>query len=103
MLGLAGAAMLPGATVTIDPATEDVGPVPYVIEVAQPEQLSGTAEASATVTATGEYQTLEPATGAVVALQLDVLRPGDRVRARWWPPATRRSRPRPTSSCPGAR
>ena len=66
VLGLAGAAMLPGATVTIDPATEDVGPVPYVIEVAQPQQLSGAAEASATVTATGEYQTLEPATGAVV-------------------------------------
>jgi len=66
VLGLAGAAMLPGATVTIDPATEDVGPVPYVIEVAQPQQLSGAAEASATVTATGEYQTFEPATGAVV-------------------------------------
>jgi hypothetical protein len=65
VLGLAGAAMLPGATVTIDPATEDVGPVPYVIEVAQPEQLSGTAEARATVTATGEFQTLEPASGAV--------------------------------------
>ena len=66
VLGLAGAAMLPGATVTIDPATEDIGPVPYVIEVAQPQQLSGTAEASATVTATGEYQTLEPAVGEVV-------------------------------------
>jgi hypothetical protein len=66
LIGLAGAAMLPGATVTIDPATEDIGPVPYVIEVAQPEHLSGTAEASATVTATGEYQTLEPATGEVV-------------------------------------
>ena len=51
---------------TIDPVTEDIGPVPYVIEVAQPERLSGTAEASATVTATGEYQTLEPATGEVV-------------------------------------
>ena len=66
VLGLAGAAMLPGATVTIDPATEDIGPVPYVIEVAQPEQLSGTAEARATVTATGDFQTLEPATGEVV-------------------------------------
>ena len=66
LIGLAGAAMLPGATVTIEPATEDIGPVPYVIDVAQPERLSGTAEASATVTATGEYQTLEPATGEVV-------------------------------------
>ena len=66
VIGFVGAAMLPGATVTIDPATEAIGPVPYVIEVAQPERLSGTAEASATVTATGEYQTLEPATGEVV-------------------------------------
>ena len=66
VIGLAGAAILPGATVTIDPATEDIGPVSYVIDVAQPQRLSGTAEASATVTATGEYQTLEPATGEVV-------------------------------------
>jgi hypothetical protein len=66
VLGLAGAAMLPGATVTIDPLTEDVGPAPYVIEVAQPEHLSGTAEASATVTATGSYRTREPAAGDVV-------------------------------------
>jgi Baseplate J-like protein len=66
VLGLAGAAMLPGATVTIDPLTEDVGPAPYVIEVAQPEHLSGTAEASAAVTATGSYRTREPAAGDVV-------------------------------------
>lgn len=66
LIGLVGAATLPGATVTIDPVTEEIGPVPYVIEVTQPERLSGTAEASATVTATGEYQSLEPATGEVV-------------------------------------
>jgi hypothetical protein len=66
VLGLAGAATLPGATVTIDPATEDIGPVPYVIDVAQPRHLSGTAVASATVRATGEYQTLEAASGQVV-------------------------------------
>jgi hypothetical protein len=66
VVGLAGAAVLPGATVTIDPVTEAVGPVPYVIEVAQPEQLSGTAVATATVTATEPYEILEPATGAVV-------------------------------------
>ncbi len=65
-LGLAGAAVLPGATVTIDPVSEAVGPVPYVIEVDQPEQLGGTAEATATVTATGVYDILEPATGTVV-------------------------------------
>lgn len=65
-LGLAGAAVLPSATVTIDPLTEPIGPVSYAIEVPQPERLSGTAEATATVTATGEYDILEPATGAVV-------------------------------------
>ncbi len=64
--GSAGATVLPGATVTIDPVTEAVGPAPYVVEVAQPEQLSGTAEATATVTATGEYEVLEPAGGTVV-------------------------------------
>ncbi len=65
-VGLAGATVLPGATVTIDPVTEAVGPASYVIEVAQPEQLSGTAEATATVTATEPYEILDPATGAVV-------------------------------------
>ena len=66
VLGLAGAAVLPGATVTIDPLTEAVGPVAYVIEVDQPEQLNGTAEATATVTATGEYDIVESASGTVV-------------------------------------
>jgi baseplate J-like protein len=66
LVGLAGAAVLPGATVTIHPLTEEVGPVPYVIDVAQPEVLSGTAEASATVTATGAFAIDEPATGVVV-------------------------------------
>jgi hypothetical protein len=65
VLGLAGAAILPGATVTIDPVTETIGPVPYVIEVAQPERLSGTAEARATVTATGTYDIQQPAIGTV--------------------------------------
>ena len=65
-LGLAGAMVLPGATVTIDPVTEAVGPVPLVIELAQPEQLSGTAEATATVTAAGEYDINRPASGTVV-------------------------------------
>jgi hypothetical protein len=65
VLGLAGAAVLPGATVTIDPLTEEVGPVAYVIDVDEPEQLGGTAEARATVTATGEYENQQPATGTV--------------------------------------
>jgi hypothetical protein len=65
-VGLAGAALLPGATVTIDPLTETVGPAPYVVEIDQPEELSGIAEAAATVTATGQYEIEEPATGSVV-------------------------------------
>jgi hypothetical protein len=65
-LGLAGAMVLPGAMVTIDPVTEAVGPAPLVIEVAQPEQSRGTAEATSTVTASGEYEILEPAAGDVV-------------------------------------
>jgi hypothetical protein len=65
-LGLASAAVLPSATVTIQPATEDVGPVPLVVEVAQPERLSGTAEAAATVTATGTYDIVEAATGTIL-------------------------------------
>jgi hypothetical protein len=66
VLGLAGAAVLPGATVTIAPVTTVAGPVSYVIEVEDPERVSGTVEATATVAATGEYDILEPATGAVV-------------------------------------
>jgi hypothetical protein len=66
IVALAGAAVLPGATVTIVPDTVAVGPTPYVIAVDQPEQLSGTAEATATVTATGEYDINRPATGTVV-------------------------------------
>jgi hypothetical protein len=65
-LGLVGAALLPGATVTIQPATEAVGPVPYTVGFTEPDHLSGTAEATATVTATGTYEILEPATGTVV-------------------------------------
>jgi hypothetical protein len=68
VVGLAGAVVLPSATITIQPATETVGPVPLVIELEDPERLNGTAEASATVTATGSYEILEPATGTVVLL-----------------------------------
>ena len=64
----AGAALLPAATVTLEPATVEVGPLPYVVEVANAERLSGTVEADATVTATGTFDELEPATGSVVLL-----------------------------------
>jgi hypothetical protein len=57
--------MLPGATVTIEPATEPIDPVSYVIDVAQPERVEGTARAQATVTATGTYDIERPASGTV--------------------------------------
>lgn len=65
---VAGAALLPAATVTIEPATVEVGPVPDVIEVADAERLSGTAEATVTVTATDRYEELRPARGEIVFL-----------------------------------
>jgi hypothetical protein len=63
---VAGAAILPAATVTIVPVTTEVGPVAYVIETREAERLSGTVEAEATVTATGSYEIVEPATGTVL-------------------------------------
>jgi hypothetical protein len=66
MAGLAGAAMLPSATVTIQPAAEDIGPVEYAIEAADAERLTGTVEAAATVTATGRYDIVEPSVGTVL-------------------------------------
>ncbi len=63
---VAGATVLPAATVTLEPVTEPVGPIPYVIEVDAPERLTGSAEATATVRATGTYERLEPANGTVV-------------------------------------
>lgn len=62
---VAGAAILPAATITLVPRGAAVGPVPYVIEVDEPERLSGTAQASATVTATGTYEINDPAIGTV--------------------------------------
>ena len=65
VVGFAGATVLPGATVTIEPVTASVGPVPYVIDVDEPERLEGTAQAEATVTATGTYDVEEAASGTV--------------------------------------
>jgi hypothetical protein len=62
---VAGAAILPAATITLVLRGEAVGPVPYIIEVPQPERLSGTAEAAAAVTASDTYEILDPAAGTV--------------------------------------
>jgi hypothetical protein len=65
---VAGAAILPAATITIVPRSEPIGPIPYVVEIEDPERLGGTAEASTTVTATETFEILESATGDVVLL-----------------------------------
>ena len=63
--GFAGAAFLPGATITIVPLTSSVGPAPYEVEIASPERTSGTVTKTAMATATGTYPIEEAATGVV--------------------------------------
>ncbi len=63
---VAGAALLPSATVTIVPRSDGIGPVPYLIEVADAERSAGTERASVDVVATGSYSVTEPASGTVV-------------------------------------
>lgn len=63
---VAGATILPAATVTIVPRTDPVGPVAYTVTIEDPERNRGTATATAEVVASGEYRIQEPATGTVV-------------------------------------
>ena len=65
---VAGAALLPAATITIAPHAETIGPRPYPVVVENASRQEGTATATAEVTATGTYEVLEPATGTVVFL-----------------------------------
>jgi hypothetical protein len=60
-----GAILLPAATIVITPRSQAIGPVEYELEIVDAERIAGTAEASATVTATGSYHVLEPAVGTV--------------------------------------
>ena len=60
------AVLLPAATITIAPRTESLEPVADVVVIDEPERISGTAEATATVTATGAYEINTAATGSVV-------------------------------------
>ena len=64
--------VLPSATIRIEPETSAVGPATYDIRVEGAESVSGTVEATATVTATGTYEVLEPATGFVVFFNWNV-------------------------------
>jgi hypothetical protein len=64
--GIVAAAVLPAATVTVQPRISQIGPLRYALEVADAERRSGTETATAEVVATGSYETLEPAAGTVV-------------------------------------
>ncbi len=70
-VGIAGAIVLPAATITISPRSEAVDPRTYVIEFDDPESLSGTVESVQTVTASGTYTDREPATGSVLLFNWD--------------------------------
>ena len=63
---VAAAALLPAATITIVPRGEPIDPVSSVVLVEDPERIAGTAEATATVTATGSYEVNQAAAGSVV-------------------------------------
>ena len=63
---VAGAALLPAATVTIVLRSDEIGPVTYEIEVTDAERAGDTATATVDVVATGTYSVQQPASGAVV-------------------------------------
>ena len=63
---VAGATLLPAATVTIAPRTVDVGPLPYTVVIDDPQRMEGTATATAEVVATGTYAIQEAAAGSVL-------------------------------------
>jgi hypothetical protein len=62
---VAGAALLPAATIIVAPRSVPVSET-YELVVTEPVRHAGTVEAEGTVTATGSYETLEAAAGAVV-------------------------------------
>lgn len=74
--GVAGVILLPGATVTIEPAVRDIPPRTYTLTLAGPDdgavRRTGTAQEVATVTATGTYPIREVAVGLVVLFNYNV-------------------------------
>ena len=74
--GVAGVILLPGATVTIEPAVRDIPSRTYTLTLAGPDdgavRRTGTAEEVATVTATGTYPIRELAVGMVVLFNYNV-------------------------------
>ncbi|MGI8830348.1 MAG: hypothetical protein ACR2I5_11345 [Candidatus Limnocylindria bacterium] len=69
--GVAGAVILPAATITLSPRSEAVEPRTYRLEIDDPERLGGTVESTQIVAATGDYSVLEPARGTVIFLNWD--------------------------------
>jgi hypothetical protein len=63
---VAGAVLLPAATVTVVPSTEPIGPFDYTVTVTDTVRETGTERATATVTATGTYEDVVAASGTVV-------------------------------------
>lgn len=63
---VAGAVLLPAATITIAARTEPIGPLAATLSFPDAARDTGTVEATATVTATDTYETLEPASGSVL-------------------------------------
>jgi hypothetical protein len=61
-----GAILLPAATVAIVPHSVPLGPVAYQVQIDDPQRVTGTVEATATVTASGTYPIQAAATGTVV-------------------------------------
>jgi hypothetical protein len=62
---VAGATLLPAATITITPRVVPIEAT-YELAVDEPEREEGTVETTATVTASGSYEITEPARGSVV-------------------------------------
>ena len=71
--GVLGAILLPAATILVTPRSEPIGPVDYEVSVPDPDRLDGTVEATATVTATGSYQTQAAAIGTVVLFNFNTV------------------------------
>lgn len=69
---VAGAAILPAATITLAPRAVDVGPITYEITVDDPERDAGQVEAEQTITATGSYSVEEPARGVATFRNFNV-------------------------------
>jgi hypothetical protein len=70
--GAAAAAVLPGATIRISPATSLIGPNRYELRFDDPQVVTGSVQATQPGTATGTYHDLLPAGGAATFRNFNV-------------------------------